>query len=351
MTVPEELMRAVEAGAAAARAGRLVTFGITATRPETGFGYIEEGAPLAAAAGVLEAASFVEKPSAAVATAMLERGGFVWNSGMFLFRAAAMLAELETLAGDILAAVKAAMGPIGDGTVPLDRQAFAAVPSAPIDKAVMERSERVAVVPCAPGWSDVGSWHAVWEIAGRDPAGNALSGDAVVVGGRDNLVRGSGRLVALAGVDDLAVIDTPDALLVAPRSDAEAVKRLVGELAAAGRSETIRHRHEPMPWGLLTRLLERPGYTLRELSIDPAATLELTTDATTDIVWTVIAGTLELTTATGRQLHAAGATVHAERAATLRLANPGTQALLIVELARGGTVASGNPAQTSRTAT
>lgn len=340
MTAPEALHQAVEAGAAAARAGQLVTFGITATRPETGFGYIAEGAPLEGAPGVLRAARFVEKPKAEVAAAMLAEGGFVWNSGTFLFQASTMLAEMALHAGDVLAAVEAAMGPVADGTAILDPSRFGAVPSAPIDKAVMERSARVAVVPCAPGWSDVGSWHAVWELADRDGAGNAITGDALVVGGRDNLVRSDGRLVALAGVDELAVIDTADALLVAPRGDSEAVKALVAELIAAGRPEAVRHRHELLPWGTRTVLCERPGYRLRELAIDPGASLAATDDNAQGISWQVVEGRLTVETAAGATLHEVGSIIRGEPEAPQRLSNAETTRLVLVELALG------SPAQT-----
>jgi mannose-1-phosphate guanylyltransferase / mannose-6-phosphate isomerase len=332
VTAPEALYAAVAAGAEAARAGLLVTFGITASRPETGYGYIRLGQPLEQAPGVLAAAAFVEKPAAERAAAMLAEGGFVWNSGMFLYQVGAILAELEAWAPDVLSAVRAAMRQDAAGRVTLDARGFAAVPSAPIDKAVMERSAKVAVVPCAPGWSDVGSWQAIWEISAADAAGNALFGDAVVVDGRNNLVRADGRLVALAGVDDLAVIETADAVLVAARTDAEAVKALVARLADAGRPEVVRHRHEPMPWGILTRLVERPGYALRERLLDPGATLELPADAVAGVVWTVIEGRLELEAGAGGALHAAGATVRATAGLPHRLTNAGDGKLRLVEL-------------------
>ena len=333
MTAPEPLYAAVRAGAVAARAGRLVTFGISPTRPETGYGYIRAGAPLAEAPGVLAAAAFVEKPALEVAEAMLRDGGYSWNSGMFLLRAAAILAELEAHAPQILAAVRVAMGPIEGGGCRLDAAAFRAVPSAPIDKAVMERSAAVAVVPCAPGWSDVGSWHAVWELAPHDAADNALTGDARVIGGHGNLVRSESRLVALAGVDDLAVIETADAVLVARRTDSEAVKALVAGLVADNRAEAVRHRHEPMPWGVLTRLLERPGYALAERSIDPGAAVELDAAASVGTTWTVIEGTLDLVPGTAAaEQFGPGATVAATAGAVHRLTNAGAGALRLLEV-------------------
>ncbi len=334
MTDPDALFDAVTAGAAAARAGYLVTFGIAASRPETGYGYIRLGEPLAAAPAVLAAAAFIEKPPAERAAAMLAEGGFAWNSGMFLFRVATMLAELQAFAPDVLEAVRSAIVADGGSGLALDAGRFATVPSVPIDKAVMERSAKVAVVPCAPGWSDVGAWQAIWEIMAPDAAGNALSGDAVVVAGHNNLVRAEGRLVALAGVDDLAVVDTADALLVARRTDAEAVKALVATLVADGRPEATRHRHEPMAWGMLTRLIERPGYRLRERRLDPGASVSLEADAVVGIVWTVIEGTLQLAAGSDATRHPAGATIEAVAGLAHRLTNPGAEPLCLVELQR-----------------
>jgi mannose-1-phosphate guanylyltransferase/mannose-6-phosphate isomerase len=332
----DALHQAVVTGAAAARLGRLVTFGIEASRPETGYGYIEAGAPLGAAPGVLEAASFVEKPVLEVAEAMLRRGGYFWNSGMFLLRASTILDELQAHSPRILAAVKTAMGPIGGGTSPLDPAAFAAVPAEPIDKAVMERSSQVVVVPCSPGWSDVGSWHAIWEIERKDAADNAVSGDSRVVGGRGNLVRSESRLLALAGVDDLAVIETADAVLVARREDSEAVKSLVAGLVRDGRPEALRHRQQPLPWGMLTRLAERPGYVVSERLVDPGAVVELEAGACGSVSWTVIDGTLELGVGdAAARRHHTGATVQAVAGLAHRLANPETEPLRLLEVRLG----------------
>ncbi len=332
----DALHQAVVTGAVAARLGRLVTFGIEASRPETGYGYIEAGAPLAGAPGVLEAASFVEKPVLEVAEAMLRQGGYFWNSGMFLLRASAILDALRTHAPRILAAVQAAMGPIGGGTSLLDPAAFAAVPAEPIDKAVMEQSSQVAVVPCAPGWSDVGSWHAIWEIEGKDAEGNALSGDARVVGGRGNLARSECRLVALAGVDDLAVVETADAVLVARREDSEAVKALVAGLVRDARSEAVRHRHQPLPWGILTRLAERPGYVVSERLIDPGAAVDLDEEACIGVTLTVVGGTLALTVGGAEaRRYCPGTTIPATGGVAHRLANPDTVPLRLLEVRLG----------------
>jgi mannose-1-phosphate guanylyltransferase/mannose-1-phosphate guanylyltransferase/mannose-6-phosphate isomerase len=334
MTRPAELHAAVAAGVVAARAGRLVTFGITATRPETGYGYIRTGQPLPDAPGVLGAASFVEKPPAERARAMLAEGDHVWNSGMFLFRVGTILAELQAHVPALLAAVRAATRPGPNGRLDVEPELFAAVPALPIDKAVMECSDRVAVVPCAPGWSDVGSWQAIWEIEERDATGNAVSGDALVVGGRDNLVRAEGRLVAVAGVDDLAVIETADAVMVAPRADADAVKALVGRLAELGRPEVVRHRREPMAWGTLTRLVERSGYAILERRLDPGAALTFSGETLSGTSWTIVEGRCRVVVGDAATVHGAGAVVIAQGRLPHRLVNAGPGSLLLVELRR-----------------
>lgn len=333
ITDPAPLRAALLAGAAAARAGHLVTFGIAPTRPETGYGYIEEGDPLDHP-GVRHVRRFVEKPERSVAEAMLAAGGHLWNSGMFLMRASTILEELEAHAPEILALTRDAMNDAG-GERLIDPERFGRVPSLPIDKAVMERSDRVAVVPCDPGWSDVGSWQAIWEIMAKDPAGNALRGDVVVAGGRDNLIRAEHRLVAVAGVDDLAVIETADAVMVAPKADADAVKALVARLVEAGRPEALIHAREVRPWGAFTILAARPGYMVREVEIDPGAALDRQRHAGREEHWTVVEGELELEAESGVTRHEVGSAVRAARGQVHRLGNPGNQPLRLVEVRIG----------------
>lgn len=331
---PGPLRAAVLAGAAAARAGHLVTFGIEPTRPETGFGYIAQGDPLEHA-GVRAVRRFVEKPERSVAEAMLAAGDHFWNSGMFLMQASTILEELEAHAPDILAATRDAMRSMEPNARTIDPERFGLVPSLPIDKAVMERSSRVAVVPCDPGWSDVGSWQAIWEIMPKDPAGNALRGDVVVAGGRDNLIRAEHRLVTVAGVDDLAVIETADAVMVAPKADANAVKALVARLVEAGRPEALVHAREVRPWGAFTVLAAGPGYMVREVEIDPGAALDRQRHAGRDEHWTVVEGELELETEGGISRHAVGASVSAARDQFHRLCNGASQRLRLIEVRIG----------------
>lgn len=245
MFYPDALRAALEAGLPAADAGWLVTFGITPTRPETGFGWIASADPVPHIPGVRQVASFVEKPPREAAAAMLAEGGYAWNSGMFLMRASSVLDELARHEPGLLASAEAAFATLRGGTI--DPALYAAIMSASIDKAVMERSSRVAVVPCDPGWSDVGSWHMLWELMDKDAEANAVQGDAVLVGSRNNLVRSEKRLVALAGVQGLAVIETADAVLVADRQVGEAIRGVVDALAYASRKEASVHLQETRP--------------------------------------------------------------------------------------------------------
>src|SRR5690606_4537368 len=239
---------AVGEASAAAEAGALVTFGIVPEAPETGFGYIQAGA--AAGSGVRDVLRFVEKPDAATAQAYLDAGGYYWNSGMFLFRASRYLEELGRFHPDMLDAVRRASdGATRDGDfVRLDRDAFAASPSDSIDYAVMEKTDRAMVLPVDIGWNDVGSWSALWQVSEQDADGNAGHGDVIAIGSR-NSYAWSRRLVALVGVDDLVVVETDDAVLVAHKDRVQQVKDVVARLKADDRSHAVLHREVHRPWG------------------------------------------------------------------------------------------------------
>ena len=276
---PEQLEKAVAASLDAAARGRIVTFGIAPSRAETGFGYIAVGRAIDAWPGLHEVREFVEKPARARAEAMLEKGGYLWNAGIFLMQAEVVLRELECHEPAIAEASRRAFAGRGAGSpLRLPAEAYARIPAAPIDKAVMERSARIAVAPCDPGWSDVGSWNALWELAARDAAGNVQGGDVALEEVRDSFVRAEHRLVVLAGVRDLAVVETADALLVAGREASDAIKEAVARLAQEGRPEVARPVTEPRPWGEETRLASRPGYHIREFRITPGARLRFEPD-------------------------------------------------------------------------
>ncbi|WP_159713724.1 mannose-1-phosphate guanylyltransferase/mannose-6-phosphate isomerase [Geminicoccus flavidas] len=336
----DALLGAVRAGAPAAASGELVTFGIHPSRPETGYGYIRLGDADPDLPAVRKVARFVEKPPLAEAEAMLAAGGHVWNSGMFLFRADRLLEELGRFEPELLAAVQRAFPADGHGTdgapeLAPEAAAWAAVPSVPIDKAVMERSERVVCVPCDPQWSDVGSWQAIWELMDQDARGNATTGDVLLADADDNLVRSERRLVALAGVRDLVVVETADAVLVADRARSEQVKNLVSALTAAGRREAVVHASEIRPWGRLTALADGPGFRVRELMVDPGARLSLQRHPERVEHWVIVAGQASVELDDDVRRLRPGAVVTVPAGAVHRLSNPMDLPLRLIEVALG----------------
>ena len=338
MQAPEALGAALDAALPLAAAGELVTFGITPTRPETGYGYIETGKPLPDAPGALRVTRFVEKPQRPVAEAMLAKGGHFWNSGMFLFRADRILAELGTHAAPILAAVTSAFEalkevPGGAFEVPLDR--YQAVPAQPIDKAVMEKSRRIAVVPCDPGWSDLGSWQALWEQLPKDAAGNAVQGDVLLDDSQDCLVHAERRLVACSGVRDLAVIETDDAILVADRARSDAGRQLVAMLRAAGRPEGDAHAKEQRPWGSFQVLHEGAALQGQGDHRGPGGRLSLQSHKHRAEHWVVVAGTAKVTVDDQILLLEPNQSVHIPLGAKHRMENPGTVPMHLIEVQCG----------------
>lgn len=231
---------------AAARQGRIVTFGMRPTAPETGYGYIEAGDELPGLAGAHAVARFLEKPDAATAAAFVAGGRHLWNSGMFVFTAGALIAEMGRHAPEVLAAIRAAVAQrVEDADfIRLDPAAFAACPSISIDYAVAERTDRAAVVPADIGWSDVGSWAALWELGAKDPHGNVAVGTAVLEDSHDCLVHTQGMVTALIGLRDVIVVVTPDAVLAMHRDRAQDVKKVVDRLKADARSEAVAHKPE-----------------------------------------------------------------------------------------------------------
>lgn len=275
---------AIEHGARLADAGRLVTFGIKPTAPETGFGYIRAGQPIDDRSSVV--AEFVEKPDAATAQSYVESGAYSWNSGMFLLGASAYLEELAALRPDIHHATETTMAAsrTAGGRVILDDESFAACPSDSIDYAVMERTERAAVIPIDPGWSDVGSWTALWAISDKDGRGNVVEGDTVLHRTTNSLVHSHDRLVAVTGLDGAIVVDTPDAVLVTTLESSQHVKAIVDALNDRGRPETQDSGWEPKPWGTVTTTTHVPGLHSWLVSVDQHASTDERSDPGTVFV-------------------------------------------------------------------
>jgi mannose-1-phosphate guanylyltransferase / mannose-6-phosphate isomerase len=276
--------------------GWLVTFGIRPDAPETGFGYIRRGNPLNDSGYQVDA--FVEKPDRATAESYLETGAYDWNSGMFLFRARRLLEELAQQAPSIHTGVATAFESAHADLdfMRIDKEAFAQVPEDSIDYAVMERTRRAAVVPVSCEWSDIGSWAALWAASERDGNGNRLEGDVLALDSNNSYARSSHRrMVALLGVKDLVVVDTPDAVLVAARSHAQDVKKLVDQLKAADRPEHMFHRKVYRPWGSYDSIDMGERFQVKRIMVKAGAALSLQKHHHRAEHWIVVSGTAEVT--------------------------------------------------------
>jgi mannose-1-phosphate guanylyltransferase/mannose-6-phosphate isomerase len=334
------LLRALEAAALAAQAGRICTFGIRPTRPETGYGYIEAGAALGGAAAgghaALEVARFVEKPDAKTAADWLEGGRHLWNSGMFVATAGTLLAELAAHAPEVLAAARAG---VADGRRDLGfvrlGAGFAEAPSVSIDNAVMERTALAAVVPCDPGWSDVGSWDSLWDIAPKDEAGNAAVGPVATLGARNCYIRSEGILTAVVGLEDVVLVVTDDAVLACPRDRAQEVKAMVERLKAAGRKEATEHRRVYRPWGSYEGVAHGDRFQVKRIVVRPGAKLSLQKHYHRAEHWVVVAGTAIVERDKERILLRENESVYLPLGCVHRLENPGMIPLTLIEVQVG----------------
>ncbi|AKC86797.1 mannose-1-phosphate guanylyltransferase/mannose-6-phosphate isomerase [Pseudoxanthomonas suwonensis] len=324
---------AVSQAATAAEAGRLVTFGIVPTGPETGYGYIK------ATAGevVRDVERFVEKPDAATAEGYVASGEYFWNSGMFLFRASRYLAELERHAPAMLTACRAAFAAArrDEDFVRLDKAAFAACPADSIDYAVMEKTADAAVLPIAVGWNDVGSWSALWEVAEQDGNGNAHHGDVVALDCRDTLAWGDRRLVAMIGLQDVVVVDTDDSVLVAHKDHVQDVKTVVARLKAAGRPEPTFHRKVYRPWGAYDSIDMGERFQVKRITVNPGAALSLQMHHHRAEHWIVVSGTAEVTRGEEVLLLSENQSTYIPLGVTHRLRNPGKVPLELIEVQSG----------------
>ncbi len=324
--------RAVAAAAKPSRQGRLATFGIVPTYPETGYGYIEVGDPVTE--DVFQVARFVEKPDLETAEAYVASGNYLWNSGMFLFSVARYLEELERFAPEILTAVRAAVDEAGHHNgVALDTASFQASPSDSIDYAVMERTDSAVVVPLDAGWSDIGSWAALWEITAAE-GGNVFVGDVAAVDVTGSYLRSESRLLAAIGVDNLVVVETPDAVMVAPRERSQDVKEMVELLKSLNRKEAQRHGKSAEPWGTAETLTSHGEYTVGRITVEPGVAEPVRLRPSDhDRIWVAAAGSGKVEVA-GRtvDITASGAAIPAGRTVAVHVAGPG--ALHIIEIRR-----------------
>ena len=326
---------AVARARACAETGRIVTFGITPAAPETGFGYIRRGDPLPS--GGYAVARFVEKPDLAGAEAMLADGGYLWNSGMFLFRASVYLEELARCAPEIHAACRAAWdGRRADHDfIRPDADAFLGSPADSIDYAVMEKTGQAAVVPLTADWSDLGSWEAFYEAAPHDGDGNVRVGDVFAEATHNSYLHASGRLVATLGVSDLVVVETADSVLVADRSRVQDVKKLVEALKKQGRGEAENHPLVYRPWGSYEALAKGDRFQVKRIVVKPGGQLSLQKHHHRAEHWVVVAGTAEVTVGDEVRLYHEDQSTYIPLGTVHRLKNPGIIPLVVIEIQSG----------------
>lgn len=328
------MYRAVESAAE----GNIVILGITPDRPETGYGYIKVGACEEAVAAVER---FVEKPDRETAQAYLDEGGYYWNAGLFVLKASVWLAALEAFRSDIFqATAQAWSGKRIDGAfVRPDRDAFAAIPSESVDYAVMEKCPGsifpINMLPLDAGWSDLGAWDAVWSVSPKAEDGNALKGDVLITESRNSLVHANSRLVALVGVENLVVIETPDAVLVADRSRCQEVKQIVNLLNQQAREELSLHRKVHRPWGWYDSIDEGGRFKVKRIQVNPKASLSLQKHHHRAEHWIVVQGTAEITRGSETLLLSENQSTYIPLGEVHRLANPGSIPLEIIEVQSG----------------
>lgn len=320
----------------AAQSGKLVTFGIQPTRPDTGFGYIKvrQGED----AQVYDVERFTEKPDHATAEAFLNEGNYYWNSGMFVWRASVILAEIQRFLPAVHQVVQAILAESHNGMTfqqAVDKH-FSAMPSISIDYGVLEKSDCVSLIPCDIGWNDVGSWQAVHDISAKDENGNALQGNVIAVDCKNSLIRAEKRLVAAIGVEDLCVVETADAVLISKNDQTQRVREVVDELHNRGATEHICHTKVNRPWGSYTVLEEDPeGFKLKRIEVAPGARLSLQSHARRSEHWVVVSGTATVTN--GEQIITVNKnqSTYIPIGAKHRLENLGSEPLHIVEIQVG----------------
>ncbi|NBF09262.1 mannose-1-phosphate guanylyltransferase/mannose-6-phosphate isomerase [Pseudomonas sp. Fl4BN1] len=318
-----------------ALAGKLVTFGIVPTQAETGYGYIEKGDALDASGfGV---ARFVEKPDIDAAQAYVASGNYLWNSGMFMFRARRYLDELEKFRPDILVACRSALaaGEQDMHFTRVGREAFAHCPSESIDYAVMEKTADAVVVPLDAGWSDIGSWSALWEVGNKDAQGNVCHGDVLVEQTSNTLVHSQSRLVSALGVNDLIIVETKDAVLVAHKDHVQNVKRIVDTLKSEGRGESIDHREVYRPWGVYDSIDNGSRYQVKRITVKPGAKLSLQMHHHRAEHWIVVSGTARVTNGEKTYLVTENQSTYIPIGQIHTLENPGVIPLELIEVQSG----------------
>jgi mannose-1-phosphate guanylyltransferase/mannose-6-phosphate isomerase len=334
VTDPAAFAKICGLAADAAAAGWIVTFGVRPTRPATEYGYIRAGAAIEP--GLFAIEKFVEKPDAKTAARYVTEG-YLWNSGNFMFRASLLIDEYKSFEPDSVAAVAAAVKNAGAdlGFVTLDAKAFAGATAKSIDYAVMERTKRAAVMPASYGWSDVGSWQAVWELSDRDALGNSAQGSVVFVDSRGSYVASDKQLVALFGVENLVVVTTDDAVLVAKREDGDELRRLVQKLKEVAPAVTEEHLKVHRPWGSYHSIDQGPRFQVKRIVVKPGGRLSLQLHHHRAEHWIVVRGTARVTIGDETRMLHENESTYIPSGARHRLENPGKIELELIEVQTG----------------
>jgi mannose-1-phosphate guanylyltransferase/mannose-6-phosphate isomerase len=331
-----ELHRLLDVAVAAARDGHITTFGMRPTSPETGYGYVEVGEAIAGLPGAHRVLRFLEKPDAATARRLVADGRHLWNAGMFVATAETLLAEFERHEPALLAEVRAALRSarrdldfirLGDE--------FARAASISFDYAVAERTDRAAVVPASIGWSDIGSWGALWEISPKDDAGNVTVGDVLIESARDCYVRSDGILTAVVGLEGAVVVVMEDAVLAMPRDRSQEVKRIVDRLRAAKRHEAVAHNRTYRPWGFSELLIQGERFQVRRVVVEPGHQLSLQKHYNRAEHWIVVHGTAVVTRDGERVLARENESIYLPLGSLHRVENPGRIPLTLIEVQSG----------------
>ena len=337
ITRTDALAEAIAAAAAAARLGHIVTFGMKPVRPETGYGYIEAGEPLPGLPGVRALSAFVEKPDLGRAVELVASGRHLWNSGMYVFTAETLLEEMQLYAPKVLAAArKAVEARVSDlHFICLDSLSFSEAPDISIDYAVAEHTHRAAVVPADLGWSDVGSWDALWDISPKDTTGNVAIGDVFLEHTQNCYVRSDGIVTAVTGLQDAIVVVTEDAVMVTHRDRAQDVKKVVERLRAHGRHEAVAHNRIYRPWGFQESLTQGDRFKVNRVLISPGGKLSLHNHYHRAEPWIVVAGVGLMSRDGEEVLVRENESIYLPQGCEHRLSNPGRIPLTLIEVQSG----------------
>ncbi|MBB2160570.1 mannose-1-phosphate guanylyltransferase/mannose-6-phosphate isomerase [Gluconacetobacter sacchari] len=337
ITRPETLEQLLPAAAAAAQRGHIVVFGMHPTRPETGYGYIEAGRALPGVPEASVVAGFIEKPDAATAAELVESGKYMWNSGMFVFTARTLLDEMEAHAPAVLAPVRQAVERRASDLIfqRLDAASFLSTPDISFDYAVMEHTDHAAVIAGDFGWTDIGSWDALWDIGTKDAGGNVTQGHVCLESVHDSYVRSDDLLTAVVGVDDVVVVATRDAVLVTQRSRAQDVKKIVARLQAQGRKEAEAHNRCYRPWGFYESLIQDARFQVKRIVVLPGEKLSLQKHYHRAEHWVVVSGVALVTRNEERITVHENESIYLPQECTHRMENPGRIPLVLIEIQTG----------------